>query len=132
MLQQIRQAMGNKDMEKAFSVFVEADETYIGGKPRKENVRLDTNGNVIPSDKPKSKCGRGTNKTPVVGVKERSSKCVYAQIALPNEEGKKLSVNNCWRFLTKFEKMKRQYQPMSLNRITYSTENTIITLFMSK
>jgi hypothetical protein len=40
--------MGNKDMTKAFSVFLEIDETYIGGKPLKENVKLDTNGNVIP------------------------------------------------------------------------------------
>jgi len=36
MLKQIREAMGNVDMKKTFDVFVEIDETYIGGKPRKE------------------------------------------------------------------------------------------------
>jgi hypothetical protein len=72
-------------------VFVEIDETYIGGKPRKENKKLDENGNVIPSDKPKNNRGRGTKKMPVVGVKERNSKQIYAQVMLPNEEGKKLS-----------------------------------------
>jgi transposase-like protein len=91
MLKQIRMAMGNKDMKQAFDVFVEIDETYIGGKPRKKNTKLDENGNAIPSEKLKSKRGRGTNKTPVVGIKERSSKKVYAQVMLPDGEGKKLT-----------------------------------------
>ncbi|GMO53061.1 MAG: hypothetical protein Pg6C_19180 [Treponemataceae bacterium] len=91
MLKQIRVAMGNRDMKETFDVFVEIDETYVGGKPRKENKNFDKNGNVISSDKPKNKRGRGTKKTPVVGVKERNSKQVYAQVMLPNEEGKKLS-----------------------------------------
>jgi transposase-like protein len=91
MLKQIRDAMGNRDMKETFDVFVEIDETYVGGKPEKENKKLDENGNVIPSDKPKNKRGRGTKKTPVVGVKERNSKQVYAQVMLPNEKGEKLS-----------------------------------------
>jgi transposase-like protein len=91
MLQQIRIAMGNQDMSKAFEAFVEVDETYVGGKPRKENVKLDENGKVIPSEKKPSKRGRGTSKTPVVGVKERSSKKVYAKVALPNAAGQKLT-----------------------------------------
>jgi hypothetical protein len=90
MLRLIREAMGNTDMSKAFEAFVEINEAYIGGKPRKGTVRLDENGKII-SEKTTLKHGRGTNKTPVVGVKERSSKRVYAQVALPNEEGKKLS-----------------------------------------
>jgi hypothetical protein len=86
MLQQIRAAMGNADMTKSFEAFVEIDETYVGGKPRRENVKLDENGNIIPhEDKPKRKRGRGTDKTPVIGVKERSTKKVYARVALPNE-----------------------------------------------
>ena len=84
MLKQIRSAMGNKNMKETFDVFVEIDETYVGGKPRKEN-------NNENSDKPKNKRGRGTKKTPVVGIKERSTKQVYAKVMLPNEEGKKLS-----------------------------------------
>jgi transposase-like protein len=91
MLRQIRAAMGNEDMKETFEALVEIDETYIGGKPRKESKKLDENGNVIPSDKPKNKRGRGTNKTPVVGVKERSTQKVYAKVALPNKEGKKLT-----------------------------------------
>jgi transposase-like protein len=92
MLHLIREAMGNEDMVKAFKSFVEIDETYIGGRPRKTNVVLDAAGKVVPpSEAEKVKRGRGTKKTPVVGVKERKSKKVYAQVALPNEEGKKLS-----------------------------------------
>jgi hypothetical protein len=36
-----------------FECFVEIDETYIGGKPRKENLKLDADGKL----KPKSKRG---------------------------------------------------------------------------
>ena len=86
MLHQIRLAMGNKNMRKAFECFVEIDETYIGGKPRKSNVQIE-NGVAVT----KRKRGRGTEKTPVIGVKERSTKRVYAQVALPNEQGQKLS-----------------------------------------
>jgi hypothetical protein len=47
MLRLIREAMGNEDMRKSFDLFVEIDETYVGGKPRKDNMNLDENGNVI-------------------------------------------------------------------------------------
>lgn len=50
---------------------IEADEIYIGGKPRKSNKRED--------DKP-AKRGRGTQKTPVLGAVERGGK-VVAQVA---------------------------------------------------
>ena len=79
-LRLIREAMGNEDMAKAFDCFVEIDETYIGGKPRK------INGNAG-----KAKRGRGTSKTPVIGIKERNSNRVYAQVAQPNGLGQKLS-----------------------------------------
>jgi transposase-like protein len=91
MLKQIRTAMGNEEMSKAFEAFVEIDETYIGGKPRKENAKLYKNGNAVLSEKPKPKRGRGTDKTPVIGVKERGTSRVYAQVALPNEKGQKLT-----------------------------------------
>ena len=54
---------------------VEADETYVGGKPRKRNKRDD--------DKPggnTSKRGRGTDKTPIIGAVERDGN-VVAQVA---------------------------------------------------
>ncbi|MFC1541408.1 IS1595 family transposase [Candidatus Latescibacterota bacterium] len=47
------------------SGFVEMDETYVGGKPRKGD--------------PPSKRGRGTKKTPVVGMVERGGN-VYAKV----------------------------------------------------
>ncbi len=56
---------------------VEADETYVGGKPRKENKREDDD-NKDPEDKPKR--GRGTKKTPVIGAVERDGN-VKAQVA---------------------------------------------------
>jgi transposase-like protein len=73
MLKQIRTAMGNTDMRKSFEAFVEIDETYVGGKPRKENTWIDKDGVIVPSAKEPSKRGRGTDKTPVIGVRERSS-----------------------------------------------------------
>ena len=84
MLKLIRQAMGTEAHKDTFEAIVEIDETYLGGKPRKENKH---NGKVSK----KSKRGRGTSKTPVVGVVERSSGRIYAKVALPNKEGKKLS-----------------------------------------
>jgi len=85
MLKLIRTAMGNHEMEREFEALVEIDETYIGGKPRKGSNR-DGNGGIVPN-----KRGRGTKKTPVVGVYERDSKRVVAKVMRPNEEGKKLS-----------------------------------------
>jgi transposase-like protein len=102
MLRLIREAMGNEDMRKSFDIFVEIDETYVGGKPRKENKKLDKDGNVTPpEDKPKRKRGRGTDKTPVVGVKERGTNRVYAQVALPNEKGQKLTGKQLFDVLDK-------------------------------
>lgn len=46
--------------------FVEIDETYVGGKPRKGDGEV-------------HKRGRGTKKTPVVGMVERGGK-VYAKV----------------------------------------------------
>ena len=86
MLHKIRLAMGNENMSKAFEFLVEIDETYIGGKPRKNNVQIE-NGVAIT----KRKRGRGTDKTPVIGVKERRTRRVYAQVALPNAQGQKLT-----------------------------------------
>ncbi len=50
---------------------IEADETYIGGKPRKPNKRED--------DEP-SKRGRGTEKTAIIGAIQRGGK-VVTQVA---------------------------------------------------
>ena len=87
-LKQIRTAMGNENLEKSFELIVEVDETYVGGKPRKQNNNLQF---TTPKPKETSTTGRGTKKTPVIGVKERGTGRVYARVALPNEEGKKLT-----------------------------------------
>lgn len=86
MLQQIRIAMGNATQKEFFDTIVEIDETYVGGKPRKNNDHDDSDGTSIPA-----KRGRGTSKTPVIGVIDRNNKMVYAKIALPNKDGKKLT-----------------------------------------
>jgi transposase-like protein len=57
---------------------VEVDETYVGGKPRKENKGS--------TDKPmkKSKRGRGTDKTPVLALVERNGNVVSKPIERVN------------------------------------------------
>ena len=60
----IRRAMAGKEGE-LLSGIVEADECYVGGKPRKGNRR--------DGDKP-NKRGRGTKKMPVLGVVARNGK----------------------------------------------------------
>ena len=91
MLNRIRIGMGNTDIFKEFECLVEIDETYVGGKPRKENKRdqVDENGELLPVQQ--NKRGRGTKKTPVVAVVERTSKRVVAKVMHPNKEGKKLT-----------------------------------------
>lgn len=59
----IREAM--KDDGEMLSGIVEMDETYVGGKPRKSNKK-DNDDDNTPSLR-----GRGTKKTPVVGMVER-------------------------------------------------------------
>ena len=70
MQHRIRAAMAESDHSFLESI-VEADETYIGGKPRKPNKRED--------DKPAPR-GRATKKTPILGAVERGGN-VRAQVA---------------------------------------------------
>jgi transposase-like protein len=66
MMHRIRVVMANDaDQSALLHGIVEADETYVGGKPRKGNRRGD--------DKPNLR-GRGTKKTPVLGVIERGGR----------------------------------------------------------
>jgi transposase-like protein len=55
-------------LAQALKGIVEVDETYIGGKPRKDK------------DAPKPKRGRGTKKAPVVALVERNGKIVSKPI----------------------------------------------------
>jgi transposase-like protein len=71
MAMRIRRAM--LDQKEMLMGIVEVDETYIGGKPRKSNSR---------KGKKPLKRGRGTTKTPVVGLVERGkNNYVFAQVA---------------------------------------------------
>lgn len=63
MMHRIRKAM--KDDSSLLSGIVEMDETYVGGKPRKQNKKDDD------IKTPPSPRGRATKKTPVVGMVER-------------------------------------------------------------
>ena len=73
MSMRIRDAMNERWQRELLTGIVEADETYVGGKPRKRNPD-DTN-------HPR---GRGTKKTPVVGLVERGGK-VKAKVALKGD-----------------------------------------------
>lgn len=83
-LHQIRKAMAEENPDGFYEAMIEIDETYVGGKPRKGNNKND-------NDFPKSKPGRGTSKTPVIGIVSRDDRKVYAKVCLPNKKGKKLT-----------------------------------------
>lgn len=70
MQQRIRAAMAS-DEAPMLAGIIEADETYVGGKPRKSNRKDDDKTN---------KRGRGTEKTPIIGAVERDGN-VIAQVA---------------------------------------------------
>lgn len=61
----IRKAMFEPEQRDLLQGLVEMDETYVGGKPRKNGDK---------SSKGESKRGRGTDKTPVVGMAQRGGK----------------------------------------------------------
>ena len=71
MQQRIRAEMSTKQGKIMLRGIIEADEVYLGGRPRKRNRRDD--------DKPNPR-GRGTRKTAVIGAVERSGK-VVAEVA---------------------------------------------------
>lgn len=78
MLHQIRKAMGSSEQQ-LFTGILEMDETYVGGKPRK---------NKDDDNLPR---GRATKKTPVVGIVDRDSKKVHAEVAHPNHNNQRLT-----------------------------------------
>ena len=67
MQQRIRAAMLTEEGELLQGI-VEADETYVGGKPRRSNNRDDDSNNGTK--------GRGTKRTPVAGAVERGGRVV--------------------------------------------------------
>lgn len=126
MLKQIRTAMGNdNDMTLYFDTVVEIDETYVGGKPRRRGKFKSDTGEVLPFVK--SKRGRGTHKTPVVGIIDRVNKKAHARVALPNEDGKSLTGKQLLTILTQVTKAGatvmtdqfRAYRILSKNGFTH-------------
>lgn len=117
MLKQIRLAMGNQDTKDYFQTIVEIDETYVGGKPRRRKL----------TDERKLKRGRGTTKTPVVGIIDRLNKKVHAKVAFPDKQGKKLSGKQLLSILTQVTKAGatvmtdqfRSYRILSKNGFTH-------------
>jgi len=73
MMHRIRYAMSEPNTDMELSGTVEVDETYVGGKPRYKGI---------------SKKGRGTRKTPVVGMVERHGN-IHAEV-VANVSGKTL------------------------------------------
>ena len=71
LMTRIRAEMANKTNPIVLQGIIEADETYIGGKPRKENKK---------ADREPAKRGRGTSKTAVIGAVERGGQ-VVAEVA---------------------------------------------------
>ena len=71
MLTRIRAEMADKVNSILLQGIIEADETYIGGKPRKPNKREDFE---------PSKRGRGTDKTAIIGAVARGGE-VVAEVA---------------------------------------------------
>jgi transposase-like protein len=95
MLHQIRKAMSNNENQKFVNTILEIDETYVGGKPRKSNKR-DNN-----KKGGGQKRGRGTDKTPIVGIVSRNDNKVYAKVALTNRKGQKLTGQQLIGILTR-------------------------------
>lgn len=87
MLHPIREIMGKEEYKDCFEAIVDVDETYVGGKPRKENVHFERE-----THEKFNKCGHGSSsKTPVIGVKEGSSGRVDCVVATANSNGQKLT-----------------------------------------
>lgn len=85
MLHQIRKAMEDKNHDNLYETIVEIDETYVGGKPRKSNIRdKDKGGKGL-------KRGRGTKMTPIIAVVDRENRKVFAKVALRNRKGQRLT-----------------------------------------
>jgi transposase-like protein len=81
MMHRIRTAMGT-DQAELLKGIVEMDETYVGGKPRKSVKDND--------DDSTPRTGRGTKKTPVIGMIERDGKVKTSSFSGLKVTGKNL------------------------------------------
>jgi hypothetical protein len=88
MQHRIRKEMGRKTSKLLLHGTIEADETFMGGKPRR---RIDKDGNLPPP----SPRGSGTKKTKVLEAVERGRKVVARVVT-------ELSVSTIMKFVTSF------------------------------
>jgi transposase-like protein len=75
----IRAAMSEKPQANMLRGIIEVDETYVGGKPRKDGT--------------KHKRGKGTKKTPVLAIVERNGRAVSRPMDVVNSANLRNAVN---------------------------------------
>ena len=80
MAHRIRYAMEQPPFAKPLTGVVEADETYVGGKVRRSNVKKHTPLDPTKPD-PRRQTGRGADKTPVLLLVERGGKARSFRVA---------------------------------------------------
>jgi transposase-like protein len=96
---------------------VENDETHVGGKPRK-GIKRDGDGGLT-----KHLCGRGTEKTPVVGAVERNGS-VKAKVVTWLDAKHLTALVRCHVDLTQFTIMTDEYK--GYNRLRTMTIHKVI------
>jgi hypothetical protein len=117
MMHRIRTAMAaDQEQSDLLHGIVEADETYIGGKPRKGNRRGDDTPN---------KRGRGTKKVPVIGAVERGGR-VVARVANPGDLSAKGISNFIARFVDKAGTLLITDEYKGYNRVSGSMLHSVI------
>ncbi len=84
MAHRIRYAMAQPPFARQLGGIVEADETYVGGKPRRSNRKQYAP--LDPMQPRKQKTGRGTDKTPVLALVERGGRLRSFRIATVDGE----------------------------------------------
>lgn len=118
MMHRVRTAMAaDPDQDRLLHGIVEADETYVGGKPRKGNKRDD--------DMP-NKRGRGTNKVAVIGAVERGGR-VVARVANPGDLSAKGIGNFLARFIDRAGTILITDEYKGYNRVSQSMLHAVIT-----
>ncbi len=80
----IRMAMNTNIFQKKLKGIVEVDETYIGGKPRKDSEHTE-----------KLKRGRGTKKIPVMALVERKGKVISSPVENVSAKTLKTAIKEC-------------------------------------
>lgn len=117
MMHRIRTAMAvDSEQEELLHGIVEADETYVGGKPRKGNKR----GEDVPA-----KRGRGTKKVPVLGAVERGGR-VVARVANPGDLSAKGIQNFIARFIDKAGTILITDEYKGYNRVSAEMQHAVI------